>query len=322
MPTEVEGTHEIDGVSLYTKTWLVSSPSSSLPSPPPCTLLTLSQPDGPPVCKLVFIHGFNDHIGRYYELFPTLASRSIAVYSFDQRGWGRSVKTNSDRGKTGPTTLVIADTANFIKAQLASDIPVFVMGHSMGGGQVLTFASSPQYEDIIKQVSGWILESPFIAFPKGFEPNPIEVFLGKLAARVLPAMQRYSALPADGVTRDPEVIKSVNEDKLLHGSGTLEGLSGMLNRTSALGDGTVKTSSSVQRLWLGHGTADQGTSYEASKNWFDKHGQLPNWTFKTYEGWSHQLHADLPETRPIFAKDVGDWILAQVADLKAGESKL
>lgn len=331
MPTEVEGTHDINGTSLYTKSWLVTSP---LHQNIIKHITNLSkQPDGPPIAKIIFIHGFNDHINRYQELFTTLASRSIATYSFDQRGWGQSVRTPSDKGKTGPTSLVISDTAHFISSHLPSDIPLFVMGHSMGGGQVLTLASDPKYDDLVRKVDGWILESPFIAFPKGFAPNPIEVFLGKLAARVLPAMQRYSALPAETVTRDPAVIASIKSDPLLHGSGTLEGLSGMLSRATALGDGTVKISDGVERLWLGHGTKDQGTSYEASKNWFEKHGEKKGWTWKSYEGWSHQLHADSPETNGVFAKDVGDWVISQVEDIKkegktkseeakAGESKL
>jgi acylglycerol lipase len=89
-----------------------------------------------------------------------------------------------------------------------------------------------------------------------------------------------------------------------------------------LGDGTVKVSPSVERLWLAHGTEDKGTSYEASKKWFDKHADKHKWTFKTYEGWSHQLHADLPDNRNVFQKDVADWILAQVEDLKPPTAKL
>lgn len=196
------------------------------------------------------------------------------------------------------------------------------MGHSMGGGQVLTLASMPQYEEIISQVDGWLLESPFIAFPKGFEPNSVEVFLGKIAARVVPSFQRYSGLPAENLTRDKEVVESLEKDELVHGYGTLSGLSGMLDRTAALGDGTRTISPSVKRLWLAHGTEDKGTSYEASKNWFEQAGEKPGWTFKIYEGWSHQLHADLPETRPVFQKDVADWIMAQVEDLKTSSSKL
>ena len=316
MPSEVEGTFEIGETSLYTKTWKVCT--TSKPSPPSNT----PQADDAPVAKLIFVHGFNDHIGRYYDLFPTLAARGISVYAFDQRGWGRSVRSNADRGKTGPTAQVISDTAKFIEAQLPSDIPVFVLGHSMGGGQVLTLASEPQYEDIIKQVDGWLLESPFIAFPKGLEPNSLEVFAGTLASRLLPNMSRFSALPVENTTRDPEVIKSLNEDKLLHGYGTLQGLAHMIQRTKLLGEGTSKISPSVKCLWLGHGTADKGTSYEASKGWFEKQGEKPDWTFKSYEGWSHQLHADLPETRAVFAKDIGDWILERAGEAKSGQSKL
>jgi acylglycerol lipase len=283
--------------------------------------LRSSKPDESPVAKLIFIHGFNDHVGRYYELFPSLASRGIIVHALDQRGWGKSVKTNADRGKTGPTSQVISDIAHFIQFHLPSDVPLFVMGHSLGGGQVLTLATEPEYEDLVKQIDGWVLESPFIAFPKGLEPNFIEVFAGTLVSKILPNMTRFSALPPENVTRDPEVVKSINEDKLLHGYATLQGLAHMLQRTKALGEGVGKTSPSVKNLWLVHGPADKGTSYEASKKWFDDHGERPGWTFKSYEGWSHQLHADLPETRNIFAQDVGDWILARAGD-KSGKSKL
>jgi acylglycerol lipase len=79
---------------------------------------------------MIIIHGFNDHVNRYYDFFPYLAERGIAVYGMDQRGWGRSVKTHADKGKTGPTARVLADMAAFIRTQLPSEVPVFVLGHS------------------------------------------------------------------------------------------------------------------------------------------------------------------------------------------------
>lgn len=303
MPTEVEGTHQIGSQSLYTCTW---------------------KPDGPPVAKLIFIHGFNDHIKRYYELFPTLATRGIEVHGFDQRGWGRSVREPSQKGLTGPTSLVLSDIASFIKTQLPSPVPVFVMGHSMGGGEALMLASDPAYEELVQSIRGWVLESPFIGFPKGFEPNSVEVFLGRLAAKVVPHMKRLSPLPPENLTRDPEVVASLKEDKLLHDTGTLEGLSGMLDRTSALGEGRAKLDKGVKSIWLGHGTKDMGTSYEASEKWIKAQTQVQDKEFKTYEGWSHQLHADLPGNRGVFAKDVGDWILARLGNeaRQTSDSKL
>ncbi|KAL3419555.1 monoglyceride lipase [Phlyctema vagabunda] len=304
MVTIEEGTHLAGDVSLFTKTW---------------------KPDGIPKAKLIFVHGFNDHIDRYYELFPTLASRGIEVHGFDQRGWGRSVKTPKDRGHAGTTTQVLADLVSFIRVQLPSTLPVFVMGHSMGGGEVLTLASDPTYADLAPSIRGWLTESPFINFPSGQEPPWLKVILGKLAGRLLPKFQLPSALPAKNVTRDPEVIKSIEQDELLHGYGTLEQLSHMLERTSLLGGGKTKLNPGVQSIWISHGTVDLGTSCDASKKWFAEQTLVKDKELKIYEGWSHQLHADLPETRPVFAKDVGDWILArcdQVGLRAATESKL
>ncbi|KAE8440883.1 hypothetical protein EG329_006350 [Mollisiaceae sp. DMI_Dod_QoI] len=293
MPTEIEGTHQIGDMVLYTKSW---------------------KPDGQAIAKVIFIHGYSDHMNRYYELFPTLASRGIEVHGFDQRGWGRSVHNPSQKGFTGPTSLVISDIVSFIKTQLPSTIPMFVMGHSMGGGEALTLASDPQYADLMKDIRGWLLEAPFIAFPKGFEPSPVTVFFGRLAGRLLPHMHRYSPLPPENLTRDPEVVQSLKDDKLCHDTGTLEGLAGMLDRTEHLNKGTAKLNPGVKSIWLGHGTDDKGTSYEESKKWFDRQTQVEDKEFKSYEGWYHQLHADLPQDRAIFAKDVGDWILARIGD--------
>lgn len=277
------------------------------------------QPDGEPVAKVVFIHGFSDHCNRYYELFPSLAARGIEVFGFDQRGWGRSVRKDSEKGLTGPTSLVVSDIVSVIKSQISSKIPLFVMGHSMGGGEALILASDPQYADLMKDVRGWLLESPFIDFAKGSEPNPVVVFFGRIIGRIVPTKQRWSGLPPADLTRDPAVVESVKADKLLHDIGTFGGLAGMLDRTDALGQGKTTLNKGVKSVWLAHGTGDKTTSYEGSKKWFERQTQLEDKTFKTYEGWSHMLHCDLPDNRLVFAKDVGDWILARVGpeDVKA-----
>jgi len=179
----------------------------------------------------------------------------------------------------------------------------------MGGGEVLTLASEPQYKDITKRIRGWLLESPYIGLSPESEPNPVTVFVGKLAAKILPHKQMFNPIPPEKLTQDPEVIKSIKEDKLLHGTGTLEGLSSMLERTKLLGDGKRVLNEGVRSIWLGHGTKDQGTSYEASKKWFEEQKGVEDKEFKTYEGWFHQLHADRADNREVFAADVRNWIL-------------
>jgi acylglycerol lipase len=275
------------------------------------------------------VHGYSDHVNRYYDFFPTLASRGIAVYGFDQRGWGRSVSKPSEKGLTGPTATVMADIVNFLTPHLPrtragtgtnDDPPLFVLGHSMGGGEVATLLCDPSYEaEVVSKVRGWLLECPFIGFVPSLRPSRLKVLAGRLAGRLLPHFQLVNPIPAADLTRDPAVVRSLEEDKLCHDTGTLEGLSGMLDRTLALSSHAGRPCASVRSLWLGHATVDKAVSEPESRKWFDAvTGGVADRTFRPYEGCYHQLHADLG--REEFYKDVGDWILARVGEGQAAGS--
>lgn len=189
----------------------------------------------------------------------------------------------------------------------------------MGGGEIITLASDPQYADLTDSIRGWLLEAPFIGFAKGYEPGFLSVFFGRLAGRFLPHRQMVNKPPPENLTRDPAVVKSINEDPLMHHTGTLEGLAGMLDRTAALNQGKTKLNPGVKSLWLGHGTDDKGTSFQASEKWFNEETGVKDKEFKRYDGWTHQLHADLPDNRHVYAKDVGDWILARCNGEEGGK---
>ena len=191
----------------------------------------------------------------------------------------------------------------------------------MGGGEVLTLACDPAYgERITSRVRGWMLEAPFIAFAPEDTPSFLKVFFGRLAGRFLPHMHLKNQIPPETLTRDPEVVKAMYADDLMHDTGTLEGLASLLDRTAELSEGRTKASPQIKALWLGHGTEDKGTSYEGSKKWFDDcTGAVKDKTFKTYEGAYHQLHTDTD--REVFYADVAKWILDRV-DTKLPEAKL
>ncbi|MBE3043492.1 alpha/beta fold hydrolase [Candidatus Bathyarchaeota archaeon] len=302
MTTETEGTFEVDGVNLYTKTWTVRP----IPSLHPLTANT-PQPTGPTKAKLIFIHGFSDHINRYNDFFPHLAAAGIQIHGFDQRGWGRSVRDASHRGLTGPTALVLSDIAAFIASHLPSPVPVFIMGHSMGGGEALALACAPEYAELVSKIRGWVLEAPFLAFPEGEEPSSLKVFMGRLVGRLLPKQHLLNRIPVAYLSRDPAWQKSVEQDDLCHDTGTLEGLSGLLDRTASLSSGKWNLRGNVRALFLAHGDADQVTSFKASKAWFEAQDEVKDAEFKAYEGCLHQLHADL--CREEFYRDVSGWIL-------------
>ncbi|KAM5356389.1 hypothetical protein ACJ41O_003035 [Fusarium nematophilum] len=298
MSTETEGTFEVGGASLYTKTWT---------------------PEGPVRAKVVFVHGYSDHINWYNDVFRVLASNGIQVFGFDQRGWGRSVKKPSEKGLTGPTSQVVGEIATFLQSKLPSDVPVFVLGHSMGGGEVLTLAADPRYAELVGQVRGWILEAPFIGFAPEENPSFIKVAAGRLVGRLFPKFQLKHVLPPENLTRKPEVVQGFAEDPLCHDTGTLEGLASLLDRTSALQSGAVKLPKEVRSLWLGHGDVDKACSYDAAIK-FAKRQDIADKMVKTYKGAYHALHVDLCQEE--FAKDVVDWILERSLENAPIEAKL
>jgi acylglycerol lipase len=226
------------------------------------------------------------------------------------------VKKPSEKGNTGPTSVVLADLVEVIRSELPSEVPVFVMGHSMGGGEILTLIGTYEYLDLMSQIRGWLVESPLIGLTQ--KPNPVTVFAGRIVGKVLPHHQIKKVIPATELSRDPLVQKSLEEDPMCDGTGTLEMFANMLDRGSNLVDGKTKMNKGVQALWHAHGTADKATSYPASKKWFEQQTALEDKTFKSYEGEYHQLHADLPETRVVFYKDVGDWILSKTGAKESG----
>ncbi|KAF1838536.1 alpha/beta-hydrolase [Decorospora gaudefroyi] len=297
-----EGTHTLaDGKQLYTRTF---------------------KTDGPAKARLVFIHGFSDHVCTYGDFFPSLASKGIEVYTFDQRGWGRSVTKPSERGHTGPTTQVLDDITSFIKTVIPSPVPLFLMGHSMGGGQVLCYAAQGPHE-VRKHIRGYLLESPFVDFDPKSKPSPITVFFGKLAGKIMAHRQLTNKLDPNLISRDPEVCKRFNDDPLCHDTGTLEGLAGLLDRTTNLSGGKIVIpddagEGGVTRIWIAHGDQDGITSYHASKRLCDNL-QVKDKAFRTYEGYYHRLHDEPSPYKETFRDDVANWILARSTEPVEGD---
>lgn len=87
---------------------------------------------------VVFVHGFAEHIARYEHVFPTWSSRGIAVFAYDQRGFGRTAQDEQSKSKDSAYAKTswkeqledIEWAVQHAKQQFAG-APVFLYGHSM-----------------------------------------------------------------------------------------------------------------------------------------------------------------------------------------------
>lgn len=87
---------------------------------------------------VVYIHGFIEHVARYEHIFPKWQERGFTVFSYDQRGFGRTAtdkdhkSADSQYGKTS-TKDQLADiewAVKYVKDKWPT-LPLFIYGHSM-----------------------------------------------------------------------------------------------------------------------------------------------------------------------------------------------
>jgi acylglycerol lipase len=117
-------------MSSLTEAWLSGPKSSSF-------YTRTYQPNGSPRGVVVFIHGFTEHVARYEHVHRRWADRGFVVFTFDQRGFGRTAldpkkSSGAVYGRTGDADQ-ISDIEWALRVAQESNptVPLFLMGHSM-----------------------------------------------------------------------------------------------------------------------------------------------------------------------------------------------
>jgi acylglycerol lipase len=221
------------------------------------------------------------------DFFAYLNSRGIEVFSFDQRGAGRSAPLPKQYGLSGPTSLVLSDLTSVLLTQLPSPVPVFLLGHSMGGSVMFTYAclGSPF---ILSHIRGFLGEAPDFGLPPGAvtAPSRFASLAANIAQYITPRLRVKVPLDPMSLSKVARERRRYMEDPLCHETVTLQGICGHFDRVEKLVSGQVKLNVAVKSVWIGHGTNDMCTSYDASEKWIEGL-TLEDKTFKSYENALH-----------------------------------
>jgi alpha-beta hydrolase superfamily lysophospholipase len=132
-----------------------------------------------PWAVVVGLHGMDDYANAFHLAGPYWASRGIATYAYDQRGFGRS----PDRGVWGGDALMTEDLRTFT-ALIRARFPhatIAVVGESLGGAVAIeAFASDrPPAADRL------VLDAPAVW---GWSSQPLAYQLAlQAAAHLAPA---------------------------------------------------------------------------------------------------------------------------------------
>jgi alpha-beta hydrolase superfamily lysophospholipase len=166
-----------------------------------------------PKAIVVIAHGYAEHSGRYDHVGTALAQAGYAAWALDHAGHGLS--KGDERGNVGSVEDAIADMDEFVLMASASapSLPVFLIGHSMGG--MLAIAYAEQHQD---RLAGAVVTGS-------------AVVIGDMITDLLD-LDEIPAVPlGEFVSRDPAVAQAYDEDPLnYHGPMPRDALEHALER--------------------------------------------------------------------------------------------
>jgi alpha-beta hydrolase superfamily lysophospholipase len=151
-----------------------------------------------PARLVVLVHGYGEHIGRYAHVAEALVARGSAVVGPDHVGHGRA---EGDRALVEDFEPIVDDVRGVVEAA-RGNLPVVMVGHSMGGLIATRYAQ--RYRD---DLAGLVLSGPAI----GLGP----VMEGWLAGPQPPS----DPIDVATLSRDPAVGEAYAADPLVYHGG-------------------------------------------------------------------------------------------------------
>jgi len=191
----------------FTKNTFVTADGAELP-------LRRWLPKGKPKAVILALHGFNDYSYAFDIPGHYLSTHGVAVYAYDQRGFGAAPMTGIWAGEENLVN-DLRQGVTLVKKRYPHT-PIYVLGESMGGAVSLLALSDPSFP----KIHGLILVAP--AVWGGEAMNPLMRGSLWFWAHILPgykltgedleihASDNIEMLIAMG--RDPLVIKKTRID--------------------------------------------------------------------------------------------------------------
>jgi alpha-beta hydrolase superfamily lysophospholipase len=251
-------------------------------------------PDTDPRGVVVLSHGYAEHARRYDHVAQRLGESGLITYALDHRGHGRS----------GGKRVYLRDISEYtddfhtLVGIATEDHPGFklvVLGHSMGGG--IVFAYGVEHPD---DYTAMVLSGPAVDTQDAV--SPVKMFVAKALGKIAPGLP-VEELPADAVSRDPEVVAAYEADPLVYHGKMPAGIARAL-----LGVGETmpqRAGALTAPLLVVHGEQDRLVPADGSRHLVECVGST-DVHLKVYPELYHEVFNE-PE-RAVVLDDVASWI--------------
>jgi alpha-beta hydrolase superfamily lysophospholipase len=262
---------------------------------------------GQPRAIVLALHGLNDYSFAFDSVGNYLAQRGITVIAYDQRGFGKTAGQGLWHGSEQLSADLVTMT-RLIK-QHNNEVPLYLLGESMGGAVVLTTLASTKLE-----VEGVALIAPAI-WSREFMPFYQRAALW-IAANTMPSR----LLTGDGLDIEPsdnvEMLKALSKDELVIKATRVDVLYGVSN----LMDTAMLASSDVHgSILLMYGKHDEIIPAEPTCKLLERlsSNNPINLETNVYEHGYHMLTRDLQAE--VVLQDLAAWIIEHKQPTERGE---
>jgi alpha-beta hydrolase superfamily lysophospholipase len=251
-----------------------------------------------PRARILVIHGFAEHSGRYLDLLDALAASGFDALALDLRGHGRS---DGLRGHLRRFDDHLDDArAAFDALTTGADGTALVFGHSMGGLIATHFAASePQ------RCRALALSSPM--FARALKVNPLKLVAGHVLGRVLPRVAMPNGVTGAHLTSDPEEIARHAADPLILNHARAGWFVAL---EAAMAAAPARMARLTMPLYLMHGDADPLTSFATSRALFAR-AVSGDKVFVALPGMRHETLHEIGRER--VRADLVRWLAAHAA---------
>ena len=254
------------------------------------------RPDTQARAVVAICHGVNSHSGYYSWTAERLVERGFAVYALDLPG----------RGKSDGERFYVESIDEYIQAvdalvDLAKSretaLPLYLLGHSAGGVTSCVYTLEHQ-----AKLAGLVCES--FAFKVAAPDFALQVVKG--LSHIAPHIH-ILRLKNEDFSRDPEIVKFMNEDPLIADEVQPTATVAALARADDRLDrefGLI-----TLPVLILHGTADKATNPTGSEQFYAEAGSQDK-TLKLYEGHAHDLLNDFDRDKVM--ADIVEWLEERV----------
>ncbi len=271
----------------------MNTETSTRPGTGGVTLHTIRwTPDSQPTAEILLVHGYGEHSGRYGHVAQRLCDAGFAVTSLDHRGHGQS--TGVERGTVDSFPALVDDLVSVV-ADIGTDAPLFVYGHSMGGLATVRLAerSDERFAGVI--ITGASLQ------PAASVPKPV-LAVANLVGKVAPNLHTIQ-LDGDAISRVPAVRSDYDADPLNYRGKVTTGTARQFSQ--AMGAAMDDAARITVPILIMHGTDDTLADPAGSVRFSSKVGSSDR-TVSIWPGCYHELHNE-PEADDVL-NTIVSWI--------------